>query len=67
MREGQKNFAQVGLNKSLAGKTIVSKTILKQRQKNDGQKYGDWVLSKNAPGEATSSRKYFSVIHLSVF
>jgi hypothetical protein len=28
----------------------VGKTIQKQRQKNEGQKHGDWVSSKNAYG-----------------
>jgi hypothetical protein len=48
------------------GKTIVGKTIQKQRQKNEGQKHGACVSSKNAHREATISRKYFSALHFSV-
>jgi hypothetical protein len=42
------------------------KIIQKQWQKNEGQKHGDCVSSKNAHNEATISRKYFSVLHFSV-
>jgi len=48
------------------GETMGSKTIQKQRQKNEGQKNGYRILSQNARSEAVISRKYFSVLHFSV-
>jgi hypothetical protein len=48
------------------GKTIRGKTIQKQRQKNEGQKNGDWISSQNAHSGAKRNRKYFSALHFSV-
>ena len=38
----------------------------KQRQKNEGQKYGVGYHQRNAHRGATINRKYFSALHFSV-
>jgi hypothetical protein len=43
----------------------VGKTFQKLRQKNEGQKYAVWLLSKNAHRRA-AKLKYFSALHFSV-
>jgi len=41
------------------GKTIAGKTIQKQRQKNAGQKHGDWVSSKNTHSDVKKAVNIF--------